>query len=320
MESYEFIDDIETEKNDNEKIPPYINYVTFNRMGLTIRNLNNLLDSDEDFELNIIDSNSKDNTWDYIKSLNDRRIKSITRFNLNIGPIYPLNYGLTKRKPGQYYITIDSDTFIKTKNWIARFMEIFDAFPDVGLLGVVRDKPYPRYVPPVIPRQKVDIGYLQLKNANVGVDLDFVPGQLQCLRPELIDVIGYWNEECGYGDAELSPRIVHYTPFKVGYATTVDIDMTQYIGCNVCQGRELCKLSRSVNTCFSLSRTSNYNESFVRVHGWKYKEIFKELEEGKRTAFSASALDPLSIINHYYNHIWATENFDYYVKNSNPKN
>lgn len=317
IECYEARESSEVQKMDAAPIPPFINFVTFNRMGLTIKNLNNILDSDEDFELHIIDCNSKDNTWDYIQSLSDRRIKSKTRFTLNLGPIYPLNYNLTKRKPGQYFITIDSDTFIKTKNWISRFMEVFHAFPEVGLLGVMRDNPYPRYLPPVIAREKGNINYLQLKNANVGIDLDFVPGQLQCLRPELIEQIGYWSEESGYGDAEISPRIVHYTNFTVGYVTTIEIDMTQYIGCNLCQGREFCKLSKSVNSCFSLSKASNYNESFVRKHGWKYKEIFKELEEGKRTVYCASVHDPESMKNHFYNHVWASENFDYYIKNSN---
>ncbi|WP_330587747.1 hypothetical protein [Anaerocolumna sedimenticola] len=181
----------------------------------------------------------------------------------------------------------------------------------------MRDRPYPRYLPPVIAREKGNINYLQLKNAAVGVDLDFVPGQLQCLRPELIQEIGYWSEECGYGDAEISPRIVHYTNFKVGYLTNVEIDMTQYIGCNQCPGRDICKLSKSVNSCFSLSKSSNYNESFVRKHGWKYLETFKELEAGKRTAYCASVHDPESMKNHYYNQIWASENFDYYIKNSN---
>jgi len=286
-------------------------------MGLTIKNLSNILDSEEDFELHLIDCNSKDDTWGYIQSLNDSRIKSKTRLKLNLGPIYPLNLSLIRRKPGQYFITIDSDTFIKTKNWISRFMEVFEAFPEVGVLGVMRDEPYPRYLPPIIPRVKGNINYLELKNAAVGVDLDFVPGQLQCLRPELIDEIGYWSEENGYGDAELSPRVTHYTSYKVGFLTTVEIDMTQYIGCDQCQGKDICKLSRSVNSCFSLSKKANFNQSFVRKFGWKYLETFKELAEGKRTAYCASIHDPESIKNHVYNQAWAAENFDYYIKNSN---
>ncbi|MHB8065395.1 MAG: glycosyltransferase [Ruminiclostridium sp.] len=297
--------------------PIFITYATLNRLGLTKRNLSRILESKEDFEMHILDSNSRDNSWDYIQSLQDSRIKSKTRLDLNRGPIYPLNLCLTKRKPNQYFMTIDSDVYIKTDNWISRFMEVFDAFPEVGVLGVVRDAPYPRYMPPIIPRVKDDKYYLELKNAAVGVDLDFVPGQLQCLRPELIEQIGYWSEENGYGDAELSPRVTHYTSFKVGYLTTVEIDMKQSMGCGECEVRDLCKLSKSINTCFSLSKRSNMNESFVTKHGWKYLETFRQLKEGERTAYCASMHDPESIKNHVYNQEWAKENIDYYIKNSN---
>ncbi len=297
--------------------PVLINYVTFNRLGLTIRNLSRILETDEDFEMHIIDSNSRDNSWDYIQSLTDSRIKSKIRLDLNRGPIYPLNLSLTKRRPDQYYMTIDSDVYIKTDKWLSKFMEVFEAFPEIGVLGVMRDNPYPRYLPPVIPITKGDVSYLQLKNATVGVDLDFVPGQLQCLRPELINEIGYWSEENGYGDAELSPRVTHYTSFKCGYVTTVEIDMLQSIGCDECKYLASCTLSKSLNTCFTLGKKSNMNEAFVRSLGWKYLETFKELQEGKRTAYCASIHDPKSLISHVYNYQWANENFEYYVKYSN---
>ncbi|NLO96878.1 MAG: glycosyltransferase family 2 protein [Peptococcaceae bacterium] len=297
--------------------PPFISFATFNRLGLTVRNLNRILASKDDFEMHIIDCNSKDNTWDYIKSLNDSRIKSKTRFKANLGPIFVLNYNLTKRKPNQYFFTIDSDVYIKTEDWLKKYLEVFEAFPEVGLLGVMRDNPYPRFLPPVIPRVKGDLSYLELKNAQIDCIMDFVPGHLQALRPELIKEIGYWSEENGYGDAEISPRIVHYTSFKAGFLTNVEIDMTQTIGCNQCEGRKFCKLNRSINTCYMLSKKSNMNESFAKQAKWKYLATFKELEEGKRTAYCASILDPESRKKHLYHESWALENFEYYFKKSN---
>ena len=297
--------------------PPFISYVTFNRLGLTIKNLSKILDSAENFEMHIIDCNSSDDTWDYIKSLNDKRIKSKTRFSLNRGPIYVLNYNLMKRKPNQYFFTIDSDVYIKTKNWITRYMEVFEAFPEVGLLGLMRDNPYPRYLPPIIPKFKGNLSYLQLKNAEIDVIMDFIPGCLQALRPELINEIGYWSEETGYGDAELSPRVKHYTSFEAGFLTTVEIDMTQFIGCNKCLAKDMCTLNKSVKTCFMLSRKSNKNKSFAKKFKWKYLEVFKELENGKRTAYCASILDSQSLANHLYHYPWASENFEHYIKNSN---
>lgn len=50
-------------------VPPFISYVTFNRLGLTVKNLSSILDSTDDFELHIIDNNSTDGTWKYIQKL-----------------------------------------------------------------------------------------------------------------------------------------------------------------------------------------------------------------------------------------------------------
>ena len=101
--------------------PPFVSYVTWNRLGLTIKNLNSLLDNKDEFELHIVDNNSGDDTWKYICGLKDRRIKSRTRFSVNRGQIYAVNYNLSKRKEGQFFITIDNDVNIITKPWLNNF-------------------------------------------------------------------------------------------------------------------------------------------------------------------------------------------------------
>ncbi len=302
---------------------PFVNYIAYNRLGLTARNLKSILDTPEDFEMHIIDSNSKDDTWDFIRDLKDERIKSKTRLPINAGPIYGVNLNLSKRKSDQYFITIDSDVFMQTKDWISRFMKIFDTFPNVGAMGVMRGKPYPQVYPPVIPRVKDEVSYLELKNGKVDEVLDFVHGCCMCLRPELIEEIGYWSEENGYGDAELCPRITNYTSFKVGFMTDIDynpiIDFTmeQRVSCDECTARDYCKLDKTENTCFTINSSRYKNESFASKFKWKYLETFKELEEGKRTAYCASSFDQLSMKEHVYNHDWALENFQYYIDNSN---
>lgn len=309
--------DINSQNDTSLKPAPFLSYVTFNRLGLTERNLSKILDSDEEFEMHIIDCNSKDSSWKYIQSLNDSRIKSKTQLSQNVGPIFASNMNLAKRKPNQYFFAIDSDVYIKTDKWISKFMTIFEAFPDLGVLGVMRDNPYPRYMPPVIQQVKGNLSYLQLKNAELNAEMDFIPGHLQCLRPELIDTIGYWSEENGYGDAELSPRVVHYTPFNVGFITDVEIDMSQQINCTECKAQQWCDFNKSDTTCFSQIQKHNTNYSFAQTFHWKYMATFKELSEGKRTAYCASIHDPESIENHYYNEWWASENFDHYLKNAN---
>jgi glycosyltransferase involved in cell wall biosynthesis len=277
----------------------------------------------DDFELHIIDSNSRDDTWSYIESINDSRIQSKTRLPVNSGPIFALNLNLSKRREDQYFFSVDSDVVIKTKDWITRFMEVFHEFPDVGLLGVQRTAPYYPVYPQVVPKSQNGVTYLELKNGYVDVLLDFVHGCCMGMRPELIKEIGYWSEETCYGDAELSPRVANYTAFKAGFMSDqnmlplIVIDMAQSITCAECKVQGHCNLDKSENTCFNIHTNSYKNPSFVTKFKWKYLEYFKELEEGKRTAYCASMYDPDSIAAHEYNREWALENMNYYIENSN---
>jgi hypothetical protein len=75
--------------------PPMVSFITWNRLGLTDRNLKALLRTDEDFELYLADNNSRDGTWYYLSSLSDPRIKSRVRFDANRGPVYAANYHLS---------------------------------------------------------------------------------------------------------------------------------------------------------------------------------------------------------------------------------
>lgn len=302
--------------------PPCISYVTYNRMGLTAKNLQSILDTTEDFEMHIVDSNSKDDTWEFIESVKDDRIKSKTRLPVNCGPIYALNFNLTRRRPDQYFITLDTDVNMKTKDWISRFMKVFDTFPEVGVLGVIRARPYYQVYPPVIPKSREGVSFLELRNGKVDEVLDFVHGCCMCLRPELIKEIGYWSEENGYGDAELSPRVNNYTSFRVGFMTdieynpVVDFSMEQSISCDDCTVRDYCRLDKKKTTCFKLRDDQYKNESFADKFKWKYLETFKELEEGKRTAYCGSIFDLASKEKSLYHQDWVLENFLYYMENS----
>ncbi len=293
-------------------IPPMVSFVMWNRLGLAARNLTALLKTEDDFELHIIDSDSRDNTWDFVQDLKDERIKSKTRFDKNCGPIYASNYALSKRKPDQFFIIMDSDVHIYTKNWVSKFLEVFREFPEVGLLGVPKAAPYMAYLPPVLFNIRNGVSYIQLKNASLTDPLDFVPGHLQCLRPELINLVGYWSEEGHYGDADISPRIVHYTPFKVGYTTTIEIDQLQEVGCEQCTARQWCKLDKKTETCFSIRDKFYRNPLFAMKYLWRHLQTFEEIKEGKRTAYCASVHDEESMKNHLYYKDWAEENFNFY--------
>ncbi len=60
------------------------------------------------------------------------------------------------------------------------------------------------------------------------------------VRPEVFNVIGYWNKVAAYGDAGIRIRINNYLSFKVGYVTGIEIDNIQNITCVVCQSKKWC--------------------------------------------------------------------------------
>ena len=291
-------------------IPPLVSFVTWIRMGLTIRNLTALLGTSDDFDLHIVDSNSMDGTWSYLQSLKDNRIKSVTKFDYNMGPVYATNYNLSKRKRNQYFIAFDSDVNIHTKDWTGKFMEVFEAFPKVGLLGAVTKEYYDRYRLPLVKRENKDTYYLELCKG-------FVEGCCQCLRPELLDILGYWSEENCVGDMEISFRIQNCTSFKAGFLPAVEIDQLQLVSCNECSGHKYCKLDHEELNCFGIRDKKYQNPQFRTQFSWKYRRFIDEIRSGKREPYCASIHDEESMKNHYYNMQMANENFDYYIKNAN---
>lgn len=296
---------------------PFISYITFNRIGLTVKNLASILKSTDDFEMHIIDNCSTDGTWDYIQSLNDRRIITKTQIGINAGQIYALNTNLIKRKPDQYFITVDNDVYIETKDWISRFMRVFKAFPEVGLLGVKRGDPYPEFYPPVTKKEKDGISYLQLMHASPDAERDFVPGCCQCLRPELIKELGYWSEENCAGEEELSLRVNNYSSFTAGFVTDINIKMPQDLECSKCQYNSQCKLNKSSQTCFTMHHNRYRNELFKQNNRWKFEETVNDMRSGKRPIYCASSLDGASMENHIFQLDWALENFRFYIDYAN---
>jgi hypothetical protein len=93
--------------------------------------------------------------------------------------------------------------------------------------------------------------------------------------------------------------------------------MAQTIPCASCGGRHWCSLGGTDGACFSLRDDKHKNLPFAEKNRWKYFEYFSELEQGKRTVYCASLLDPESFKNRPYHMDWALENFDFYAKNAN---
>lgn len=283
---------------------PLVCFITWNRAGLTARNLRALLESTDDFELFIVDNNSQDDTWRFIEGIQDPRIKEKKRFDRNRGFAYGINDVFSKRKKDQYFIWIENDVCIYTKDWVRQFLKVMEAFPEVGLLGAVRDKFYQKHRSMMKIVQNGDVVYYEFPR---------VTGCCNCWRPELIEVIGYLNEETYGGDTDNWYRINNFTSFKMGYVPAVRIDQVQWISCEECLMQQLCRVRTKSMTCFDIYKSRDLHRDLPDFRQMKTNIYRRSLESGEREVYCASIHDPESRRLHYYNRDWAEENFHFFA-------
>lgn len=71
----------------------------------------------EEFEVIVVDDNSKDNTQNIIEQLKDKKLKFV-RNKLNSGPSFARNVGI-KESAGEIVLLLDSDSYVE-RNWIQK--------------------------------------------------------------------------------------------------------------------------------------------------------------------------------------------------------
>lgn len=115
--------------------PPLLTFLTYNRLGNTAVSLPSLLRTEDDFELFIMDNDSKDDTWAFLQDTRDPRIKHRKKFDQNMGVAHPLNYALSHRAEDQDFINFEYDFRIHNKNFITNFNDVYKEFPEKGALS-----------------------------------------------------------------------------------------------------------------------------------------------------------------------------------------
>lgn len=287
---------------------PIVSFICWNRAGLTARNLTALLKTTDDFELYIVDSNSADDTWEFIKTLKDERIKEKKKLNLNRGCAYAINYVMSKRKKEQFFFHLDSDTCMMTSDWITKFMEAMNEYPEIGAASTVK--------PSILRYYSIYSKKLNKHGVEVGV-IDALIGNCLCIRPEVIDILGYFNEETGRCDSDYSIRINKFTNYKMALVKSIVIDQKQKIECSECIMSNMCKVKNNNITCFKIRDNKYQNEIFEKKSKELVIKYYQEIEEGKRTPYCASIHDEKSMKDNYYDRNRAEQIFNYYIKNSN---
>lgn len=291
---------------------PIVSFVIFNKSGIAANDLLALLKTSEDFELYIVDNGSTDDTWKFIETLDDPRIKEKKRFDVNRGGIYAINYVLSHRKPNQYYVNIDSDVYVETDKWYEAFMETFEAFPELGMIGAT---PFPE----LQGEEHPEYGFHLTEKAGKRVyKLPALIGCFMCIRPEVLNTLGYFCEETCAADKDISKRIHLYTPYEIG--AMPDLKMTQhFVACTECPMKAVC--SYKVNQeCHRIYQLSYHNHTFFKEMIMpKMKQFDQELAEGKRTPYCASIHDKASLEKTYYDYQSAEENFNFFASRMQPK-
>lgn len=303
-------------------IPPLISFVCYNRLGLTSQNLKALLATTDDFELYIVDNGSTDGTWDYLQSVNDPRIKEKKRFDVNRWLIYGINYVISHRKPGQYFICMDNDVYMHTPDFATKFITLLEAFPDLGMVGAI----YNNWLEEGL-RKKAIISYKEFKKDDLSYTSIYpvVNGCCLCFKPEVLDTVGYFCEETFGADGEMCNRINIKTKWHIGIVPYdyIKITQPQALYCRDCLCKDSCNMSVPIGTlpgCLSLYSANR--DKFVEFNKIRIKKLdayYADLVNNRRTVYCASVHDPESLKNYYYNKEWAEENFDYFIKLSQNK-
>lgn len=286
-------------------------FITWNRLGITIRSLQGLLQSKAQFDLIIIDNNSCDGTWDYLQTIEDDRIILMERMQ-NRGVVYAINYALTYRKKNQFFWLVENDVHFQDIDWFEKVERIFDTFPDLGLVAVPRIG--------LFEEKNITKKVIENEDGTVGYHpVGHVLGCCTCLRPEILDILGYWNEETHAADIDLNYRIVRYTPYNMGYAKDIMMDQLQSMRCDKCSYKEECSLIPKSRTCLQC-----YKEHCI-VHDREYidelrqghRVFMKELEQGDRTVYCASIHDEDSQVNRTYKKELAEGFFNHFLVDGN---
>lgn len=284
---------------------PFVCFVSFNRAGAAALNLKALLQTEDDFELCIVDNHSVDGIWEYIEQLKDERIVLKHRFPKNYGVIYALNYALSKRSKNQPFIHVENDVWIKDPHWISKFQQTLAAFPDLGLIGAASKGHFETKLQNLSPTWSEGISCYYNK---------VIMGCCNYLTPEVIDLIGYWNEESCGADKEIGPRINLCTPYKTAYTGAFHVEFRTQTPCSECPLLNQCQFERKVPCeCCRIFYPKIYtHKSFSSIVLPKTTEYLHELELGTRSGYSASIHDATSRMQYPYNEVLAQENFNFF--------
>jgi len=103
----------------------------YNRLEKTKRCVEAILENtDEDYELVLVDNGSDDGTFEYFQSINRR--KKIVRVTHNVGTNYPISVAKSMCS-GKYIVTVANDLYV-TKYWLRNMLNCMKSDERIGMV------------------------------------------------------------------------------------------------------------------------------------------------------------------------------------------
>ena len=183
--------------------PPILTFLTYNRLGNTAIALPSLLRTESDFELYIMDNNSKDDTWEFLEATNDPRIKLRKRFDQNMGVAHPLNFALSHRKEDQDFINFEYDFRIHNRNFVQDFIDVRHEFPELGAISATTFPAQLKFVDSKIAENPD----LFAERNGKRVYFDTIMGFCSYFPYETMNILMYYDEVTCLLDMDIQARL-----------------------------------------------------------------------------------------------------------------
>lgn len=161
-------------------------------------------DSRDEFTIILIDNNSNEATKEVLKKY-EKDVDEIIHNEWNLGYCFGVNQWISKRKPKQHCVQIDSDMFLHSKNWWEKVKTIL-ADRDIGMIAARRPTAW-------IDRPDKREGYKNLtfeKRHGLWLEVpkdNFLIAPMLVYKGSLLDIIGFENEASGWGDLDSPYRV-----------------------------------------------------------------------------------------------------------------
>ena len=267
-----------------------------------VLSLKSLLEIEDDFDLVIIDSGSRDKTVEYLETIQDKRIIQKIYFPDNLGGTPALNKGLMFRKPEQDWINFEYDCIAEDKNMVTILQQCNKVMPNTIFSGMI---------PNILPKD-----FKSVTKENVVFYESLIAGYCLYIPGNIMDKLMFYDEETSLQDQEINRRAMS-TGAKVGYLENVQCKLIG-VDCLECKKHQsICNPLLSVGEV-CINPYSRITSLWCKEHYEKSSAMFEQkIKEGKITCgtrYIENSLTELELERSLMHSSFFTEKYNEHLK------